>query len=699
MATMDVTKIRNVGIIAHGGAGKTSLTEAILFSAGATDRLGRVEDGNTVTDFEPEEIERQISISTALAFIEKNGHRINLFDTPGYVNFLEDTKGSMSAMDGAVVIVSALSGVKAETRKIWEYACKYEIPRIVFVNKMDKDMADFANAMSEIEKVYDTPAFPLQMPIGAGESFSGLVDLIRMKAVTYSGGKPNETDIPGEIKAEADEYRKKLVERIAESNDALLEKYLEGEELSDQELLDGIRDASHTRRFIPVVCGSATKQIGTNELVDAILLCLPSPDVKAKITPILGINPKDNSQVERQPLADQPLCAQIFKTLADPFAGKISLFRVYSGVLKADSNILNTTKDAKERVGQIFFMQGKKHVPTPEVGPGQVAGVAKLKTSLTGDTLTAESNLIVLPAIDFAEPIISYAIEAATKGEEEKVSVGLHRLLDEDPTLRFNFDEETHEMILAGMGQVHLEVALARLKRKFGIEVLMKTPQIAYRETIKGKAKVQGKYKKQSGGRGQYGDCWIEVEPLPRNGGFEFVDKIVGGAIPRQYIPAVEKGVVEAMKEGVLAGYPTVDMRITLYDGSFHTVDSSEMAFKIAASMAFKKGVPQASPTLLEPMMNVETVTPDEFLGAVIGDINSKRGRVQGVEPQAGGNQKVMAQVPMSEMLSYANQLTSMTSGQGMYTMEFSHYEEAPAHIAQKIVEERAKQRAGKSED
>ncbi|MBI5141202.1 MAG: elongation factor G [Nitrospirae bacterium] len=696
MANFDVTKIRNVGIIAHGGAGKTSLVEAMLFSCKVIDRMGRVEDGNTVSDFEQEEINKKISLSTALAFVERNGHRINLFDTPGYINFLEDTKASMSAMDGAVVIVSALSGVKAETQKIWSFACKYEIPRIVYVNKMDKENADFENALSEIEKIYETPAFPLQMPIGAGETFSGLVDLIKMKAINAKGA---EMEMPADVREQADDYRKRMVERIAESNDALLEKYLEGGELSEDELLSGIRDASNTRRFIPVVCGAATANIGTEQLLDAILLCLPSPDIKAKITPVLGTNPKDNSQHERKPAADQPFCAQVFKTIADPFAGKLTLFRVYSGVLKADSNVLNSTKGAKERIGQIFYMQGKKHMPVGQVGPGEIAAVAKLKATSTGDTLCDENAPLILPSIEFSDPLISYAIAPKNQGEEDKVSNGLHRILDEDPSLNFHIDPETKEMILGGMGQVHLEVTLDRLKRKFGTEVVMKTPQIAYRETIKGSAKVQGKYKKQSGGRGQFGDCWIEFEPLPRNSGFEFVDKIVGGSIPRQYIPAVEKGLNEAIKDGVLAGYPTVDIRATLYDGSFHTVDSSEMAFKVAASMAFKKAVPIAKPVILEPVMKVETVTPDDVLGDVIGNVNSKRGKVQGMEPQAGGNQKIISQVPMSEMLTYANELNALTSGRGIYTMEFSHYDEAPAHISQKIIEERAKTRKEKAEE
>ena len=699
MANVDVTKIRNIGIVGHGGAGKTSLTEAILFGAGVTDRQGRVEDGNTVTDFEPEEIGRQISISTALAFVEKDGYRYNLMDTPGYANFIEDTKGTMSAMDAALIVFPAQGGLKAETMKVWQFSEKYRLPCMLFIGGMDKDMADFSAAATEVEAAYGTPVALLQLPIGAAGSFSGIVDLVRMKAYSWEGGKSQEKEIPDDLKAQAEEYRGNLVERVAETDDALIEKYLEGGELTDQEITDGIRNGIINRKFLPVVCGSSVKGAGMDLLLDSIQQFLPSPADTAAVNPMIGKSVKDGSDVERKPEPGEPLSVRVFKTLADPFAGRITLFRVYSGVLKADSNVLNTSRDAKERVGQVFYMQGKKHIATPQAGPGEIAAVAKLKSTLTGDTLSGDNGAVVLPGIDFSEPIISYAIAPKNKGDEDKVSSGLHRILDEDPTVRFHFDEETKEMILAGMGQLHLEVTLERLKRKFGTEVEMKTPQIAYRETIKGATKVQGKYKKQSGGRGQYGDCWLEFEPLPRNGGFEFVDKIVGGSIPRQYIPAVEKGLLESIKDGVLAGYPTVDIRATVYDGSYHDVDSSEMAFKIAASMAFKKAIPQAQPILLEPIMLLETTTPDEFLGAVIGDINSRRGRVQGVDAGAGGSQKISAMVPMSEVLTYANQLTSMTSGRGMYSMEFSHYEEVPAHIAQKIVETRAKQRGKETEE
>ncbi len=699
MKNVDGERIRNIAVVAHSGAGKTSLIEAMLFNTGAIDRLGSVEDGTTTMDSEPEEIARKITITSSVAHCTWNNHRINLIDTPGFINFLEDTRGCLRAVDGAIVIVSALSGVKAETHKVWKFASEFELPRIVFVNKMDKEMANFSRAVGDLEKAFETDAIPLQIPVGSGDQFKGIIDLIKMKAFFLQKGKMEESDIPPDMLAEADEYRKKLVEKIAESDDALLEKYLEGEALTETEILMGVKEGSITKRFIPVTCGSATMNVAIPHLLDGVVLALPSPLEMAKIVPIKGKNPKDNQEVIRKPLATEPLAAYVFKTIADPFAGRLSIFRVYSGVLKADSTVLNSTNGVKERVGQVFYLLGKKQIPAQTISAGEIGVVAKLKETYTGDTLSDEANPLIFPKVRFSDPIISYAIAPKSKGDEEKVSTGLHRILEEDPTLRFQRDEETKEMLLSGMGQVHLEVTLERLKRKFGVEVIMKTPKVPYRETIKVSARAQGKYKKQSGGRGQYGDCYLEVEPLPRGGGYEFVDKIVGGVIPQQYRPAVEKGVVETMKEGIIAGYPLVDLKVTLYDGSYHTVDSSEMAFKIAGSMALRKAVQDAKPVLLEPIMKVEVITPDDTLGAVIGDLNSKRGKVQGVEPQAGGNQKINALVPMSEMLTYANQLTSLTSGRGLYSMEFSHYEELPAHLAQKIIAEREAQKKEKAEE
>jgi len=699
MANFEVDKIRNIAVIAHGGAGKTSLVEAILFDSGAIDRLGNVQDGTTTTDFEPEEIERKITISSSLAFCPWKGYKLNLLDTPGFINFLEDTRGCLRAADGAIVIVSAISGVKAETQKIWKYASEFELPRIVFINKLDKDTANFSRAVGEIEKAFETEALPLQVPIGSGESFKGVVDLIKMKAFVFGSGKSEETEIPSEVLPEVEEYKKKLIEKIAESDDALLEKYLEGGDLSDDEIIKGVKEGSLTKRFIPVTCGSALRNIAVPQLLDTAILCLPSPAEMARIAPIRGKNPKNGTEVERKPSENDPLAAYVFKTIADPFAGRLSIFRVFSGSLKADSTILNTVTGAKERIGQVFYLMGKKQIPAQTIGPGEIGVVAKLKETYTGDTLSEEGNPFIFKKVKFSDPIISYAIAPKSKGDEDKVGTGLHRILEEDPTLRFQRDEETKEMLLSGMGQVHLEITLERLKRKFGVEVAMKTPKVPYRETVKVSARAQGKYKKQSGGRGQYGDCWLDIEPLPRGGGYEFADKIVGGVIPQQYRPAVEKGVVETMKEGVIAGYPLVDIKVTLNDGSYHSVDSSEMAFKIAGSMALRKAVQNAKPILLEPIMKVEVITPDDNLGAVIGDLNSKRGRVQGVEPQAGGNQKINALVPMSEMLIYANQLTSLTSGRGLYSMEFSHYEELPSHLTQKIIAEREAQKKEKAEE
>jgi len=693
MARLDVKKIRNVAVIAHSGAGKTLLAEAILFNAGAIDRMGSIEAGNTVTDYEPEEIARKISVTSAVAFCDWKNHRLNILDTPGFINFIEDTRGCLRVSDGAIVIVSAISGVKAETEKVWKYACEFGIPRIAFINKIDKETANFNNAIGEIEKSFEADAIPLNIPVGEGEKFRGVVDIISMKAYISDSGNIAEMEIPQEMKAAADEFRKKLVEKIAEADDALLEKYLEGADLTEEEIVKGIREASLTRRFIPVVCGSATKNIGIAQLMDAALMCLPSPVEMSRISSIRGRNPKDGKDIERKPLDTEPLTAYVFKTIADPYAGKLSIFRLYSGVLQADSTVLNASADTKERVGSIFYLLGKKHIPVQSVGPGEIAAVVKLKDTNVGDTLCDDHHPMILEKVKFAEPVISYAIAPKTKGDEEKVSIGLQRILEEDPTLHFTRDEESKEMILSGMGQVHLEVILDKLRRKFGVEVEMKTPKIPYREAIRASAKAQGKYKKQSGGRGQYGDCWIEIDLMPRGGGYEFVDKIVGGVIPQQYRPAVEKGIIETMKEGILAGYPVVDMKITLYDGSYHSVDSSEMAFKIAGSMALKKAFQDAKPVLLEPIMKIEVIAPDDVLGAVIGDLNSRRGKVQGVEPQAGGNQKILALVPMAEMLTYANQLQSITSGRGLYSMESSHYEEVPGHISQKIIAERQKQK------
>ncbi len=692
-----VENTRNVVIVSHGGAGKTILTEAMLFAAGATDRMGRVEEGNTVTDFEPEEINRKSSISSAAAFCEWGGNKITLIDTPGYINFLEDAKACVRAADGAVVIMSPISGIKAETEKVWEYLNEFGLPRIIFVAKMDKERADIETVLKECGKGFCREATPVQIPIGSEGSFKGVIDLLKMKAyVTDEGGKTKETDIPADMKAKADEFRGRMIEKIAESDDALIEKYLETGELSQEEIAAGLRKGCIAGKVTPLLCGAPPKGVGVPQLLDMIAAALPNPVEKAETAPI---KVKDARGAEAVLKTDKngPLAAVVFKTIADPFAGKLSLFRVISGQLKSDSTVFNANKEKEERIGQVFYLMGKKQVPAQVIKAGEIAAIAKLKDTVTGDTLCDKAHPYIAEPIKYQEPVMAFAIEAKNKGEEDKISNGLHRLLEEDPTLKFQRDEQTKEMILSGMGQLHLEITLERLKRKFGTEVVMKTPKIPYKETIKGKTKIQGKYKKQSGGRGQYGDTWIEIEPMGRGAGFEFVDKIVGGAIPRQYIPAVEKGIVEAMHEGVIAGYPVVDIRVTLYDGSYHDVDSSEMAFKIAGSMGFKKGVLECRPALLEPIMDVTIVVPEDTMGNVIGDLNSRRGKVQGMA-SSGSNQKVTGQVPMAEMLNYAPTLNSLTSGRGMYTMSFSHYEEVPAHLAQKVIDESKKAQAEKEE-
>jgi len=684
---VETAKIRNVGIVAHGGAGKTTLAEAILFDAGATSRLGKVEDGTTVTDFDEDEIKRRMSISSALAFCEWKGHKLNLVDTPGASIYLTDTRNCLRVLDSALVVVSSVSGVKVQTEKVWSFAESGNKTRVIFINKMDQEQADFFRVLEDVRKNLCSIATPVQLPIGAEASFRGIVDLIRMKALTYQGGgtgKSSEGEIPSDLKPKAEELRAALMEAVAESDDKLLERYLEAGTLSAEELKVGLKRAVLGGRVVPVLCGSALKNIGIQPLLDLLTDVCPSPGDRPAVE---GLDPKNGERLTRESSEDAPFSALVFKTITDPYAGKITLFRVYSGLLSSDSTVYNVSKGSKERIGQVVLLRGKNQVQVPALGPGDLGAVVKLKETGTGDTLCDERNPIRLQPMEIPSPIIEYAIMPKTKGDEEKMSVGLQRLREEDPSLQVRRDPQTKEIILAGMGKAHLEIAIERLKRKFGLEVQMKTPRVPYKETIHGRVEVQGRHKKQTGGRGQFGDCWIKLEPLPRGGGYEFVNQIVGGAIPRQYIPAVEKGIVEAMEEGVLAGYPVVDIRVTVYDGSYHTVDSSEMAFKIAGSLAFKKGVLQANPGLLEPIMTVEVAVPDESMGDVIGDLNSKRGRVLGVETKGKG-QVIKAQVPLAEMLEYATQLKAITSDRGDYTMEFSHYDELPPHLKERVIAE-----------
>ena len=692
MKNAESKETRNIAILSHGSAGKSSLADAMLFAGGAVDDRGSVDTDTSVFMHEPEEIARKITITSSFGYVDWKGVRINIIDTPGYINFLEEIKGMLRAVDGAIIIVSALSGVKVETEKIYKFACDYEIPRIAFVSKLDKERADFFRAIGDMEKYFCKNALVLQLPIGHEDSFRGVIDLIRMRALFFTAdesGRTEEQEIPGTMMEDAALYRKKLVEQIAESEDSLLEKYLEKGDLTQEELIAGLKHGTLAGGLLPVLCGSPVKNMGIQQLMDAVLTCLPSPAERAGIVAIKGTDPRAGKEITRKPLPEDPLAALVVKTIIDPFAGKLSVVRVFSGALKSDQAVYNSTRQVKEKIGTLFLLQGKKQVAVQSISAGQIGAIAKMKETLTGDTLCAEAHPILLEFAKFTDPVMSFAIEPRSRGDEDKVSSGIHKLLDEDPTLRFTVDDQTKEMILSGMGQVHLEVTLEKLKRKFGVDVKMKTPKVPYKETIRTRASAQGKYKKQSGGHGQYGDAWIEIEPLPRGAGFEFIDKIVGGVIPRQYIPAVEKGVLEAMHEGALAGYPMVDVRVTVFDGSYHTVDSSEMAFKVAASMGFKKAVETARPVLLEPTMSVEVVAPDDALGAVIGDLNARRGKVQGVVPQANG-QAIKALVPMSEMLSYAPSLNSLTSGRGMYTMEFYGFEDVPSHLAQKIIADRS---------
>jgi elongation factor G len=687
MAKYDTAKVRNIGIVAHGGAGKTSLTEAILFATGTNDRLGRVDDGSSTMDFEPEEIKRKITVSSSLNHGEWNGHALHLIDTPGYGDFIADTRSCLRVLGGTVVIISAISGVKVQTEEVWEWANEAEIPRIAFVNKMDRERANFLRAMGDMEKALGARAVAVQIPLGAEESFEGVIDLVKMKAYRYTkdlSGKFVETDIPSDYLADAESMREKLVETVAEAYDALTEKFLETGELTEEEIYDGLRVGTLRNTFTPVFCGSALLNMGVSQLLDYMCLCLPSPLDRGRVA---GVNPKTNEVEERAPEEGQPFSALVFKTTSDPYTGKITVFRVYSGVLNSDSTIYNANRDCVERIGQIYELEGKKQKPIKQAVAGDIVAVAKLKETVSGDTLCDADKPIVYEPAKSLEPVISFAIQPKTKNDEDKIHGALQRLMEEDPTITLRRDDQTREHIISGMGQVHLEVTIEKLKRKYGVEVELKTPRVPYLETLKSAVKVQGKYKKQSGGRGQYGDCWVEFTPLGRGEGYLFEDKIVGGVIPKTYIPAVDKGIQEAALDGCLAGYPVVDFKAALFDGSFHTVDSSEMAFKIAGSMAFKKAMETAKPVLLEPIMKIKVTVPEDNMGDVIGDLNSRRGKVVGVEPKAN-SQIIRAVVPMSEVLSYANDLRSMTSDRGLFTTEFSHYEEIPSHLAQKVINE-----------
>src|SRR5580765_5877826 len=675
---LDIGKIRNVAFVGHGGVGKTSLVEALLHACGATTRLGKVDDGTTATDFDPDEIKRKISLNTAVAYCDYKGYRLNLIDTPGYGDFVADARAGLRVASAAIVVVDAVAGVQVQTEKVWKFANEYGLPRVIVINRLDRERADFNRTLESLQKRLKGRLAPFQVPIGSEAGFTGVVDLIAMKALITADGKVSEKEIPADAAERAKSHREKLAEAAAETDDDLLAKYLEEGSIGEAAMLEALRKAVLNGAIVPVLAASAARGIGVLPLLELILKEFPSPADQGAVE---GIDPRTKSPVTRAPDPKAPLSAVVFKTITDPHVGKLSLFRVYSGTFRSDSQVLNTTRDAKERIGHVGWLMGKTQKPVEALGPGEIGVVAKL----TGDTLSDEANPVILPGISFPEPAISFAIQPKTRGDEDKISTALHRMAEEDPTLHHHFDSETKQLLVSGIGQLHVEVVVERMKRKYNGDVSLLPPRIPYKETVKGRAEVQGKYKKQTGGRGQYGDTWLKVEPLARGGGFEFVDDIFGGAIPRNFIPSVEKGVRDCMKRGILAGYPVVDLRVTLYDGSYHDVDSSDMAFQIAASMGLQKGFMEARPCLLEPIMNVEISAPSDHAGDVIGDVNGRRGRIVGMEPE-GEVVSVRAQVPMSEMLTYESSLRSMTGGRGGYSMEFSHYEELPAHLADKVV-------------
>ncbi len=656
--------IRNLVLLSHCGAGKTSLSEAILFTAKAITRWGKVDGGTTTSDYDPDEIKRKISINLAILPCDWKETKLNLLDTPGYSDFVGEVKAAVRVSEGAIITVCAAAGVEVGTEQVWDYTEQAKLPRLIFINKMDRENADFYRTLKELQSKFGSRCLPLQLPIGAQNDFQGIVDLLTMKS--YIGSPPREAEIPSSLQDQAVSFREKVVEAAAEVDDRLIEKYLGGEELSQPELSDGLRQAVITGKTIPVLVGSAIQNIGITPLLDAIYSYLPSP--------------------EEQP--DAPLAALVFKTSADPYVGKLTYLRVYSGAINSSSQVWNATRSGTERIGQLFVLRGKAQEPVPQLGTGNIGAVAKLSLTSTGDTLSTQAQPLKITPTLFPEPIFSKAVHPKTKADLDKLGVALSRLSEEDPTLQVHREADTNETILSGLGETHIEVAAEKMMRKFGVGVTLSTPKVPYKETITTSAKAEYKHKKQTGGHGQYGHVLLELEPLPRGNGCEFVDKVVGGVIPKNYIPAVAKGVNEAMGDGVLAHYPVVDIKTRVYDGSFHPVDSSEICFKIAGAGALKRGLSQGQPILLEPIMNIKVSAPEDFTGDIIGDLNTKRAKVLGMNP-GGGINVIEAQVPQAEILRYAIDLKSITQGRGSYTVGFSNYAEVPSHVTQKIIAQR----------
>ncbi|MCL5986131.1 MAG: elongation factor G [Actinobacteria bacterium] len=683
--------IHVLSIVGHGSSGKTSLAESMLYYCGGTDRLGRVEEGNTVSDYDPEEIKRKISINTSIIPLQIDENLVYMLDTPGFSDFIGEVYSSIRVSDGVLLTVCCASGVEVGTEKAWNICQENKIPVIIVINKVDRESSDFYAVLSQMEKEFGDSIAAITLPIGRESSFKGYVDLLTGKAYVYDGvGKPkiNTVEIPADLKDRYDEHRNILIERIIETDDELLSKYLDGEDIALDELAGALKSAVLSRKLIPVLCASAAKSIAVDNIIQYLISGLPSP---ADAGEIRGIDPKTNKEVARKPDENEPFSAFVFKTMADPYIGKLTIFRIYSGHIKSDTSIYNSTKDKTERIGQLMSIKGKTQIPITRAIPGMIAAVAKLTETETSDTICDKDNRIGYPKIQFPEPVMSMAVEPKAKGDEEKISSGLARLMEEDPTFRVHQDIDIKQLIVSGMGEQHISVIMERLKRKFGIDVVLTVPKIAYKETIKKNAKQEYKHKKQSGGRGQYGHVFLELKPRERGAGIEFINTVFGGAIPKNYIPSVEKGVMEALEEGVLADYPVVDVSVNLYDGSFHTVDSSDMAFKIAGLMAFKKGFMEADPVLLEPIMNLSVIAPEQYVGDLMGDINSKRGRILGVESYRDNLQEIKAQVPLAELSKYHIDLKSIAHGRGSFKMELSHYEEVPPFIAEKIIAESKK--------
>jgi elongation factor G len=692
MKVYDAASIRNVALVGHSGSGKTQLASAILADAGMINRFGRVDEGTTVTDYDEEEIARKHTLSASLAYAEWNRQKINLIDTPGVGNFLADALAALNIADAALVVVDAVSGVMVQTEKVWAAAEESGLPRVIAINRLDRDRASLERALASLRESCSRSVIPIQLPIGEEKHFRGVVDLVAKKAFVFKTdgtGAFTESAVPAEMASAVDAAREALIEMVAENDEKLMEKFFEAGTLTDDELVSGLRSATTAGKLFPLVCTSALLNIGVPQLLDAILAYLPSPADR----PFTGID-KAGAEVARAADEKAALSAFVWKTIADPFAGRITMFRVVSGVMKADSTVHNKTKDAPERLGHLMLLQGKTPTNVPDIKAGDLGAVAKLKDTLTNDVIGDKGDPVTYPPAKFPEPVLSYAIEPKSRGDEDKISTSMHRLEEEDPSIRYSRDPQTKELLLSGQGQLHIEVTVAKLKRRFSVDVNLKPPRIPYRETIKAATEAHGRHKKQTGGHGQFGDCKIKVEPLARGSDFEFVDDIFGGSIPRQFVPAIEKGIQDARTRGYLAGYPMVDFRVTVFDGSYHDVDSNELSFKLAGSLAFKDAMTRARPTILEPVMNVEVYAPSDFAGDLMGDLNGRRGRIAGMDTR-GATTVIKAQVPMAEMLTYEQHLTSATGGRGSYHMEYSHYDEVPAHLQTKIIAIAKAERAG----